>query len=471
MKRFIPVVMLGLANGPVYGLDLLQAYEMGLRNDPQVLQFEANRNAAQKAKPIGIAKLLPTLSFSGNISQNHLMTTRSPIQGQANTDDIFWSGQWGLNLVQPVFHYESWAQLWQADSQIAQAEAELEGGYQDLAIRVAKSYFEVLANEESLEFSKIELHSLEMQIAQVKERLALGFSTVVDLDTVQAQHDQVEADLIAADQKLNDAKEALREIIGDIAVSLDRVPDEIHLARPQPENLDEWRNTALKNNLQVLAALSAAEFSKRQIDVNFAGHLPSIDIQGSKTVADNNRPTGIQYDQETIGIQFTMPLYAGGGVNARVEQARDLYEKSLQEVDQQRRATERQVKDAFRGVLSAISRVGALGTALKSAASALEATEVGFQVGTRTMVDVLVLQSKFFGTRRDYARTRYDYLLNGLLLKQAAGTLLRTDIEAVNALIHQPRKTTLPLEPPAPVGPYPNMPPLPQGGAMVVPNR
>lgn len=455
-----------LMSFPAHGLDFLQTYELGLSNDPKVLQAEASRNAAQKSKPIGLAKLLPTLSFTGNLMENHTVTGQSPIFRQANTDNVYWSGLWSLNLVQPIFHYDAWAQFWQADSQIAQAQAQLEEAYQDLATRVAKSYFGVLASEENLEFSQNELNSLDLQIAQVKERLALGFSTIVDLDTVQAQRDQVQADLILADQQLNDAKEALREIIGNNPANLDKVPDEFFLARPQPENLEVWRDTALQSNLLVIAAQNQAEFTKRNIDVSFAGHLPSLDLQGSVTGSDTNRPTGIAYQTESIGLQFTMPIYAGGGVNARVEQARDLYENSLQKVDQQRRAVERQVKDAFRGVFSAIGRVGALGTALKSAASALEATEVGYQVGTRTVVDVLVVQSKFFSTRRDYARSRYDYLINSLLLKQAAGILTRSDMEAVNVLIHQNRGAgQFPYDRPPSVGPYPKLPPLRNGGA------
>jgi outer membrane protein len=422
---------------PAYGLDLLEAYDLGLGNDPLVLQTEAVRNAAQKNKPIGIARLLPSISVNGDLTENHLVTGRSPITGQANTDNVYWMGEFTLRLTQPVFHYDAWVQLWQADNQIAQAQAQLEAEYQNLAIRVARSYFDTLAAEENIEFTTNELNSLNSQLTQVQERLAVGFSTVVDLNEIQAQRDKVVADLILAEQQLNDAKEALREIIGSVTVTLAKVSDELPLVKPEPANMDVWRDTALQNNLGIIAAISGAEIAKQTIDLNFSEHLPTVDIQGTKSMSDNNRPTGITTDQESVGVFVNVPLYAGGGVNARVAQARDSYAQALHEVDKQRRATERQVADAFRGVLSAIGRVGALKTALKSAESALEATQMGYRVGTRTAVDVLVEQSKFFGIRRDYSRAKYDYLLNGLLLKQAAGTLVREDIDRMNALIQR----------------------------------
>ncbi|CAL1240110.1 TolC family outer membrane protein [Candidatus Methylocalor cossyra] len=434
------LVLYWMASVPSHALDLSEAYQLGLSNDPVVLQTEAKRNAAQKNKPIGIARLLPSVSFNGNLVENHLVTGKSPIFVQAYTDYVFWSGQFTLTLTQPLFHYDTWVQLWQADNQLAQAEAQLQAEYQNLAIRVARSYFQILLAEDNLEVSTAELRSLESQITQVKERLALGFSTVVDLDEVQAQHDKVVADRILYDQQLNDAKAALREIIGDRELDLVKVPDELPLLQPEPADLAAWRTTALQHNLAIIAALSGAEIAKQNIDLNFAGHLPTVDLQGIKSMADTNRPFGLQTDMENIGVYLTVPIYSGGGVNARVEQARDAYEQALHEVDRQRRAAERQVADAYRGVFSAIGRVGALKTALASAQRAVEATEMGFRVGTRTAVDVLVEQTKMFATRRDYAKARYDYLINGLLLKQAAGTLTRSDIDAVNGLLHRRRR-------------------------------
>ncbi|MGZ8246706.1 MAG: TolC family outer membrane protein [Methylomagnum sp.] len=437
MKKTISVLAVcWLVSFSAHGLDLLESYELGLSSDPLLLRTETERNAALKNKPIGLAKLLPDVSLSGTFSGYHTVTGQSYISEQANTSQRYWQGSFNINLVQPLFHYESWVQFWQADHQIAQAQALLEAEYQNLAVRVAKGYFGVLIAEENVEFSKIELRSLELQLAQVKERLAVGFATVVDIDEVQAQYDKVSADIILADQALSDAKEALREIIGNVDIVLTKLPDQLPLLRPEPADVEAWRNTAQQSNLTIIAANSAAAVAKQQIDLQFAGHLPSLDIVGNKSMGDTNRIRGVTYESLSVGLQVNVPIFSGGGVNAKVEQARDQYEQALHEVDRQRRLVERQAKDAFRGVLSAVGRVNALTTALKSAQSALDAAQMGYQVGNRTVVDVLIEQSKFFGIRRDYARARYEYLLNGLLLKQAAGMLTREDVEAVNKLIH-----------------------------------
>lgn len=432
---FFPLLLGVLLAEPAHALDLLEAYQLGLQNDPLVLKAEAQRNSAEKYKPIGIAKLLPSLSFSGNLIQNDLITGQSAISSQAFQHNEFWTGQWSLRLTQPLFHYDSWARLWQADAQLAQAEAQLEAQYQDLAIRVAKAYFGVLAAGENVGFSEVELRSLEGQLDQVREQLTVGISTVVDLNQFQAQRDKVAADLILAHQKQEDAKEALREIIGDLPIDPAKLPGNFPLDPPEPENVENWRENALQNNLAIIAAASAAEIAKRNIDLNFAGHLPSLDIIGEKSMADTNRQTGTQSDSGSVGVYVTVPIFSGGEVRAGVEQARDLYEQALHEVDRQRRAAVRQVKDSFRGILSAIGRVDALKAAVKSSESALDATQTGYQVGTKTVVDILIEQSKLFSIKRDYAQSRYDYLLNGLLLKQASGTLQRSDMEVVNALL------------------------------------
>lgn len=440
MKQTIfALAFCGLASFPARGLDLLEAYQLGLTSDPVLLQAEAKRNGALKNKPIGLARLLPSVSLYGDFRQYHTITGKSPIGPQANTDNKYWMGYYNLRLTQPLFHYDSWVQYWQADHQISQAQAELEAEYQNLAVRVAKAYFAVLFAEENVEFIKVEQRSLDLQMTQVKERLAVGFATIVDQNEVQARSDKVAADLILADQQLNDAKEALREIIGNVDVALIPVPEDLPLSQPQPADVGVWLKTAQQSNLRIMASTSQAEVAKENIDLNFAGHLPTLDLVAIKGQYDNNRPNGVAYDEANIGVALNLPIYSGGGVNARTEQARDAYEHALHEVDRQRRAAERQVKDAFRGVLAAIGRVSALKTALKSGQSAMDASQMGYQVGTRTVVDVLIEQSRFFSIRKDYAQSRYDYLLNGLLLKQAAGSLTGADVADVNRLLRSKR--------------------------------
>ena len=419
-----------------YAIDLLEAYNLGLTSDPKVLAAEAYRNSVQKTKPIGLAGLLPSVVLNLNASGLQADTGKSPYIGQANTAVIFGQGSINLQLKQPLFRYDAWVTYWQADYKLAQAQAQLEAEYQDLAVRVAKAYFEVLYAEDIVDFTNIQLKGLEAQANMVKERLNLGFSTVVDLNETESRRDKIAADLIQAEQKLNDAREALREIIGVYEYNLIKLPEFIQLNSPLPEDIEKWSEVAQQGNLQIIAATSAAEIARHDIDFNYAGHLPTIDLTASQYTTGNNRPTGAyQLNQQEIGLVMSIPIYQGGGVSARVDQARDIYEQSLHQLDQQRRSTQRLVKDAYRGVLTSIKRIGALQSALKSGLSALEGAQMGFQVGSRTIVDILVQQSIYFQYWSEYARARYDYLINGLMLKQAAGLLQQTDIDATNQVI------------------------------------
>ncbi len=436
-KKLLLIGLTPFMIGSVHALDLLEAYDLGLRNDPVVLASEANRNSVLQNKPISRAQLLPSLSFTGQMDEYHVISYAQNYLYNNSGEQYFWQSSAGFQLIQPLFHYDYWVKLWQSDDQIAEAEARLAGDYQKLATRVAEAYFNGLAADEQVKYTTLQLQSLESQLDQVRERLEVGFSTIVDLDSVQAEYDKIRADIILAEQKRDDARESLREIIGgDEPKVLVSVPDTMPLKYPEPNKVDNWRDMALQNNLDVIAALNAAEAAKRNIDLNYAGHLPSVDLMGQKNFSDTSRINGISADVENIGVSVKVPLFAGGGVNARVIQARHGYEQSLHEVDRRRRMAERQVKDAFRGVSSSISRVKALEASIKSAESALAATEMGYQVGTRTVVDIIIEQSRYYGAKTEHAKARYEYLKNRLILKQATGTLMRVDIETINALLH-----------------------------------
>ena len=415
----------------------MQAYDLGLRNDPVVLASEANRNAVVQNKAINRAQLLPSLSFTGQFDENHVFSYGQSYLYRNAGERYFWQGSAGFQLTQPLFHYDYWVKLWQAGDQIAQAEARLTSDYQKLATRVAEAYFNSLAAADRVRFTGLQLQSLESRLDQVREQLDVGFSTVVDVDSIQAEYDKVRADLILAEQQRDDARESLREIIGgDAPQELISVPDGVPLIRPDPDKVEAWRDMALQNNLDVVVALNAAEVAKRDIDLQYAGHLPTVDLTGQKNYSDTNRIGGITADAESIGVSVRVPLFSGGGTNARVTQAQHAYQQALHEVDRSRRVAERQVKDAFRAVSSSISRVKALEASIKSSESSLAATEMGYRVGTRTVVDIIIEQSRLYGSRTEHARARYDYLKNRLILRQLTGTLMRVDVETLNALLH-----------------------------------
>lgn len=428
-----------------FAQDLLTTYEQALQRNPGIRQAEATRNAALENKPQSIAALLPNLSVSAGLNRNYLTTksgnlTQLIIAGGASPGGIagntayvnFWNSAPTLTLSQPIYHHELWMQLSQADNQVAAAEANYESAQQGLMYKTAQAYFNILYAQVSLESTRMEKQSIERQLEQAKARFEVGLIAITDVDAAQAAYDQARAAEIKAENELNNTLEAMREIIGEFEGKIADLADDIPLKAPEPADIEAWNQRAQENNLSIIAAQNQADISKKGIEVQFAGHYPTLDLVGQAGFTDNNRPNGVRTEFESIGMQLKLPLFQGGMVNSKVRQAREQYQADQESLDVQRRATNKQVKIAYRGITTSISQVAALKSALASAKSALEATEASFEVGTRTMIDVLLVQSKLYQARRDYAKARYDYITNSLLLKQATGILMREDVELVN---------------------------------------
>jgi outer membrane protein len=415
--------------------DLVQVYSLALQQDPQIQEAEANRNAALEARPQSIARLLPTLAIVGTLNQNRFDTTSTFTAFQIGVQN-FWDASLYLRLAQPLYRHDYWVQLSQSDNQIAQAEAEYAAEQQNLLVRTAKAYFGVLAAEDNLEYANAEKRALEQQLQQIKERFRVGTAAITDLREAQAGYDQAVAGEIAARRSLHVAKAALREIIGQTDLELNPLREDLPLEEPMPSSLEEWSKLAQQNNLLIIAGENRAEFARKTIDLQFSGHLPSLDMVGNVGIADTDRPAGLVANSQTIGVQLNVPIFQGGGVNSRVRQARHQFEAAKENVDKQRRSVDRQIQDAYDAIIFSIAQVHALAAAVASSQAAVEAAEKGLRVGTRTMVDVITTQRNLYRAQRDHAQARYDYINNGFLLKQAAGSLSREDLEAVNTWLH-----------------------------------
>lgn len=240
-----------------------------------------------------------------------------------------------------------------------------------------------------LEFASAEKRALERQLQQIKKRFEVGTAAITDLREAQAGYDQSVASELAAQRGLHVARAGLREIIGMTDLVLNPLREELPLHEPTPPSLTEWSNMAQQHNLAILAAEHRAEIARKTVDLQFSGHLPTLDLVGNLGVADTDRPAGLVANSQTIGVQLNVPVFQGGGVNSRVRQASHQFAAARENVDKQRRAVERQIQDAYDGLVFSIGQVKALETAVASSLSALEAAEAGLRVGTRTMVDVL----------------------------------------------------------------------------------
>jgi outer membrane protein len=437
LTNIIFIALIGIC--PLKAQDLSETFELALQNDPVLKQAEANQLATGESKPQSIARLLPNISANGLSSKDWLSNKKYQVDARSPdyrgpTQD-YWSFSFNIKLTQPLFHWDYWIQLSQSDNQIAQAEADYQAVLQKLMVRTAEAYFNVLSAQDTVELILTEKEAISRQLDQAKQRFEVGLNAITDVYEAQAGFDEAIAKEIEAVHDLENKKEALREIIGDNAVELNSLGATLPLLKPEPANITDWSNSAESNNFNIIAAFNKAEFSRKSIDLQRAGHYPQLDMIASDLISDVNSTSGFRGDTQSIGVQLNIPLFEGGAVNSRTRQASYQYEAAKENLIAVKRAVKREVKDAYNGVLSNIGRVEALKTAVKSAESALEASEAGYEIGIRTMIEVLAEQRNLYRAKRDYYRSRYDYLINSIKIKQASSSLTQNDLEQINRLL------------------------------------
>ncbi len=434
MKQTITVFLLSgcLLTAPATPADdLADVYRKALAADPQYLAATAAYQAALEVKPQSRAGLLPDVGLSGSASRDRYdPRTSGPTTYATNQS-------YSVNLRQPVFRRDRFIQLQQADSRIAQADAVFTSAQQELILRVATRYFAVLGARDNLAFVRADKEALQRTLDQAQQRFEVGLAAITDTLKAQAAYDISISDEISAEQLLADSQEALRELTGSLPDTLEILSDQIPLLVPEPTDQDQWVRSAIEQNPLMLAAQAATETAKQEIQVQNSGHYPSLDMVAGFSYRDNSFGGVISQERNdsSVGLELNLPLYQGGAVTSRTRQQRSLYEQAVEEKEQQYRATERQTRDNYRGIVSGISRVSALKRAIESNEKAYEAAKSGFDVGTRDIVDVLDAQRELLRARRDHARSRYDYLLSTLRLKQAAGILAEEDLLQVNELL------------------------------------
>ena len=444
---------------PIGAEDLAAIYTLAEQQDPQFQQVEASRRAILAAKPQARAQLmLPSVTISANVARNFQdisigggpQVSDIPIRDiQGNVIGVipatalpgfggsefteFTSGDYTLSITQPVYHHDRTLQYRQADTRIQQANAELGAARQDLIIRVAERYFDVLAAMDNLEFAGAQKQALFQQLDQAKQRFEVGLVAITDVQEAQAGYDRAVADLIQAENLLENAREALRELTNQYHQTLLKLAEEIPLIAPAPPDIDRWIAKSLEQNLRLAAAFQATKVARQEIARQSAGHRPTLDLIASHGFSTTGGRFGqADIDSSAVGLQFNLPIYQGGQVNSRTREAQHRHEEALARLEQERRAAHRQAHDAYLGVITGISRVKALRQAVISNQISSEATQAGFEVGTRTGVDVVNAQGRVFQAKRDYAQSRYNYILDTLRLKRAAGMLTPTDLTQIN---------------------------------------
>jgi outer membrane protein len=430
----LPLVLMLLAGTQsVSAENLLDIYDLAVKSDPTLRESEQTLFATREVKPQARALLLPDFRLSGDVDYTDVETSGTNSFGSFNRSDSFTSYGAAAVLSQSVYNRADWVRLSQSDNTIAQAEAEYRNDQIDLMVRTTRAYFEVLRASDLVRVQEALVAADERQLEQSRQRFEVGLVAITDVNDSQAAYDRSRANLITAENALDNAWEALRRIVGPVSVPLARLGDRLPLAPPEPNDINVWAETALANNFGIVAAKQAAEAARKQIEVERSGYYPSVDMQAGYDVSRSNAEFNTDTDSAFIGLNLNVPIYQGGAVASRTRQAGHQFRAAQDRLDQQRRGVINQVKDAFRGILSSISDVQARQAAIVSARSSLESTQAGLEVGTRTQVDVLNAQRALFQAEFDYLSARYDYIINGILLHQATSTLTRDVLAKGNA--------------------------------------
>ncbi|WP_440054046.1 outer membrane channel protein TolC [Pseudoalteromonas sp. T1lg65] len=440
MKKSLLSLFVGLSCALTSGLshaeDLLQVYDIATANDPTVLKAKAQADAQRYAKEQALGTLLPQLGFKMSYSDNSGEGAtgndlKGYTMGKADTDTFSRS----ISLSQTIFNMRSWQSLSIEEKRALQADTQYQKEQQSLIVRIAEGYFNVLSALDNLEFVQAEKRAIERQLEQTKQRYEVGLTAITDVHEARAQFDRAVANEIGAKNNVETARETLRTITGKYHDKLDKLDtDTFSTVTPNKQSAD-FITVAKESNLDLQVAKSAVDIAKDQIELAQAGHYPTLELSASYSDSLEDGP-GTQLkprgDGTSVGLTLNVPIYSGGQTTAATSQARANYVATSEDLEAAMRNVTRSVITSYNQVMSDVATYKALEQAVVSAESALQATEAGFEVGTRTIVDVLVSTQNLYNAKRNLADLRYQYVLSSLKLKQATGTLSRADLESIN---------------------------------------
>lgn len=443
MRTVLPLILLfgTLASSNANSLDLLQAYKEALANDPVYESARYAFSAGQEQYYQGRAGLLPSIQARGNYGRTERDTEDA---SGASISRDYRSNTYSVSLVQPLFRWENWKQFQQGKLLVAASEAEFAQAQQNLIVRVAQAYFDVLTAQDALASIQAQKTAITEQLESAKRNFDVGRTTITDTHEAQARYDLVLAQEAAAINDLNLRIATLEQIIGRPARDLAALRTDVKLTGPQPAEINQWIDRAQAQNFAVIAQEFNREIARLAISRAQAGHMPTLDLVASRshsnqrrdriTVLDDVSDSG---DTTSIGVQWTIPLFSGFAVTSQVREAVALSEQARAELESARRSAILNARQSYLGLNSGLAQVRALEAAEISSRSALESNLLGYQVGARINIDVLNAQQQLYATLRDLARARYGTLMSGLRLKAAAGILSEDDLVMVNSMLTQ----------------------------------
>jgi outer membrane protein len=433
-SSYVAVAVL-LGSQVAHAAGLIDLYRESMANDAVYAAARAQRDAVQTLVPQARGQLLPQIGFNYSRNRNDTDNQFNTQQGLVGKQYDYYSSNGSLNLTQALFRPQAWIALAQADDQVRQAEAEFRQVEQELILRLAQAYFDVLLAEDNVSLAQEQKVAIAEQLKQAKRYFEAGIGTVTDINDAQARYDTIQAQEIAARNTLEVKVRTLEQIVGGTHRHLDRLGPRLALEKPQPEKVEEWIGFSLANNPQLKAKEAALEVSEKDVGKSVAGHLPTVDIVAGRSQVINPSYSLLENTNwtSTVGIQLAVPLFAGGTTQGRVDQSRAVRERTRYELESVKRSTVLTTRQEYLNVDSGVAQVNALQQAVKSNEVALYSAQRGQEAGMRTSFDVLNAQQLLFTVRRDLAQARYGYVTSRLKLRSATGLLGEEDVQLVQS--------------------------------------
>ncbi|MBV8157214.1 MAG: TolC family outer membrane protein [Dyella sp.] len=441
MRLKLLTLALALSALPLAGHseDLLDAYREARANDPVLSQAEATRLATGEGVNQARAVMLPQLNGAFSLTQQSTGSNlaNGTIQGQGHSRTRALSA----TLDQSIVDLSQWANLSAARSQASSQDSTYEASLQNLYVRVTTAYFSVLTSQDALVFAKANEDAYKEAYDQADQRFKVGLSAVTDVYQAKSYYELAKAQTIAAQNTLNDAKEALTQITGKPVTELKKLREDLPLAPPNPADPDAWVQSALKTNATIQASQYSVQAAEHSIDAARAGHLPTLSAsvsRGKDTTWLENGSADVRGNGAygtTVGLQVNIPIFSGGATQSKVRQSIYQRDEAQDSLESTRRQVVRDTLNFYRSVLAGISQVEANKASVDSGQKALEATRAGFDVGTQTMLNVLNAIQTLTQAESSYSQSRHQLVLDQLELKQSAGSIDLKDMEMVNAML------------------------------------
>ncbi|MBN3199171.1 outer membrane channel protein TolC [Pectobacterium brasiliense] len=445
MKKLLPL-LIGLSLGGFSAMsqaeNLLQVYQQAKSTNPNLRSSAATRDAAFEKINESRSPLLPQLGINAGYTYNKGYRDSNGVNNNEKSAT--------LQLTQTLFDMSKWRALTLQEKQAGIEDVTYQTAQQNLMLNTATAYFNVLRAIDSLSYINAQKQAIYRQLDQTTQRFNVGLVAITDVQNARAQYDSVLANEVLTRNTLDNALESLRQITGNFYPQLAGLNIE-RFSTQKPEAVNNLLKEAENRNLNLLSARLSQDLAREQIRSAETGYMPTLDLTASTGVSDTrysgSRTNSGNFNdtdagQHRVGINFTLPLYSGGATNSQVKQAQHSYVSASELLESAHRSVIQTVRSSFNNISASISSINAYKQAEVSAQSSLDAMEAGYQVGTRTIVDVLDATTTLYNAKQQLSSARYDYLINQLNIKSAQGTLNEADLQALNASLGQPVSTT-----------------------------